>query len=99
MARYLLLALNGPNAGVEEADYNQWYDNQVRKIAAIPGVQSGRRFKVVGLKGVEQPYLAAYEIDSDNVGEFLRDMDARLRPLEPPFDQATSVSILAVEMD
>ena len=62
-------------------------------------MQSGRRFKIIGLKGAAHPYLATYEIESDDIGGFLRDMDARLQPLDPPFDRTTSASILAIEMD
>jgi hypothetical protein len=54
-----MLALNGPKDGVDVADYSAWYDNQVRKIASIPGVASGRRYKVISSKAVQHPYLAA----------------------------------------
>ena len=99
MPKYLLLALNGPKPDVDEAEYNRWYDNQVIKIAGIPHVQSTRRFKVIGLKGVDQPYMAAYEIETDDIDAFLRDMNTRLQPINPPFDSSVSTSILAVQMD
>ena len=54
MARYLLLALNGPTKGEgDEATYNRWYDEvHVPDLLDVAGIKSARRFKIIQSKGV-----------------------------------------------
>ena len=96
MPRYFMAALNGPKPDWSEADYNDWYDRQRLKIKSVPGVIDARRYKVVGAKGISQPYVVAYDIEADDIGAFMQLLGERLHPLVPPFDQTRSASVLAI---
>ncbi|HEY9547086.1 MAG TPA: hypothetical protein VIR56_13835, partial [Solimonas sp.] len=68
MARYLMLALNGPTDGEgDEAAYQRWYDDvHLPAFKAIDAVRSARRYKVLRgkLPGMEAwPFVTAYEIE------------------------------------
>jgi hypothetical protein len=96
MARYLLLALNGPTPDGDEAAYNRWYDEvHVPDLEAIDGVLSARRFKVLQAKGVDHPYVAAYEIETDDLEALMADMTTKPRPFDPNFDRPASGFVLA----
>jgi len=101
MARYLLVALNGPTEGEgDEAAYNDWYNNvHVPDLLKITGVQSARRFKVLSSKRADWPYLAAYEIETDDPDAVLAELATKPRPFTPAFDRQNSAFVLAVEMD
>ena len=96
MPRYFMAALNGPKPDWSEADYNAWYDQQRLKIKSVPGVIDARRYQVVGGKGISQPYVVAYDIETDDIGAFMQRLAERLHPLVPPFDQTLSASVLAI---
>ena len=70
MARYILLALNGPTEGEgHDEEYNKWYSEvHVKDLLATPGVVSAQRYKVVQ-GNVEWPYVAAYQIEADDLGD------------------------------
>jgi hypothetical protein len=57
---YTLIVYTSPVEGKED-EYNKWYDEvHVKEFAALPGVISGKRFKVAGDK--PSPYAAIYEL-------------------------------------
>lgn len=61
-----LIVFSSPVEGRED-EYNDWYDNtHLREFVALPGVVSGRRFKVSpsGPKAATS-YAAIYELDGD----------------------------------
>lgn len=59
---YTLIVYTSPADGRED-DYNTWYDDvHLAEFSALPGVISGRRFKVAG-DGKAQ-YAAIYELSS-----------------------------------
>ncbi|TZG27380.1 DUF4286 family protein [Sphingomonas montanisoli] len=97
MARYILLAMNGPTSPGEDAAYNEWYNGtHVPDLLACEAVKSARRFKVVQQKGLNNPYVAAYDIETDDLAATL----AQLPPPDVPyFDLANSAHILAIEID
>lgn len=96
MTKYLLLALNGPTSPEGEPAYNRWYDEiHVPDLLEVPGVTSAQRFKVVQ-GNVSWPYVAAYEIETDDLAEVLRVMETQPRPFDPSFDRSNSGHILAI---
>lgn len=104
MARYLLLAINGPvNEAGAEATYNQWYDEiHIPDLKAIPGVVSAQRYKIVSSKlpgGATLPYVAAYEIETDSIQDVFVAMETKMRPFSPAFDRANSANILAIAIE
>lgn len=103
MARYLLLALNGPTDGEgDEERLNRWYEEvhlpAFRKIAAI---KSARRYKVLRGKvpGVELwPYVAAYEIETDDMAAVSAQMAKELQDFDPSLDRSRSANIMAIQI-
>lgn len=60
--KYTLIVYTSPVEGRED-DYNDWYDGtHLAEFSALPGVISGRRFKVAG-DGRAQ-YAAVYELSA-----------------------------------
>lgn len=58
---YVWVVQTSPVEGRED-DFNDWYDNvHLPDILAIPGVESGRRFHVLGGNG-KPSYCAIYEL-------------------------------------
>jgi hypothetical protein len=59
--KYTLIVYTSPAEGRED-EYNAWYDDvHLREFSALPGVISGRRFKVAG---GQQQYAALYELSA-----------------------------------
>jgi hypothetical protein len=98
MANYLLLALNGPVSPDLERTYNEWYETvHVPDLLAIQGVTSARRFKV--MQGdIATPFVAAYEIETDDIAAVMTIMEHQPRPFDPSFDRSTSSHILAIAL-
>jgi hypothetical protein len=60
---YTVIVYSGPAEGRED-EYNKWYDEvHLAEFSSLPGVTSGRRFKVAGDKPTS--YAAIYECDAD----------------------------------
>ena len=99
LAKYLILAMNGPIAGEDQEDlYNAWYDEvHVPDLLAAPGVVAARRFKVLH-SNTKWPYVATYEIETDDLDQTLKAM-AQARPFDPSFDRENSGNIIAIELE
>lgn len=79
MANYVMVVQSRAVEG-RDADYNEWYDTvHLEDILALPGVKSGRRFDyAAGIAGGEgQPYLAIYEVETDDVNTVIAEMGKR----------------------
>ncbi|EHJ61746.1 DUF4286 family protein [Novosphingobium pentaromativorans] len=96
MARYLLLALNGPTSGEgDEETYNEWYrTTHLPDLLALDGIETAERFEVV-MSNTQWPYVAAYTIETDDIDTLLQDMTDKPRPFSPTFDRSKSAFILA----
>lgn len=71
MARYKLIVLSNPVAG-REKEFNEWYNNvHVPDATSLPGVKSGKRFKVMQSKPWK--YMAEYELECDDVDKWEAD--------------------------
>lgn len=104
MPRYLLLAINGPTKGPgDEETYNRWYDEvHLPDLRGISGVVSARHYKIVGgnlPEDAQRPYVAAYEIETDDLAAVMNHMATQIRPFTPTFDKSTSFHITAIEVD
>ncbi|GGA37066.1 DUF4286 family protein [Sphingomonas psychrolutea] len=100
MAKYMLFALNGPTEGAgDEATYNAWYHSvHMPDLLALDGVIAARRFKAVSSNRIDWPYVATYEIESDDIDSVLREMRDNIRPFSPTFDRSKSGMVLAMEI-
>lgn len=80
MGRFIMVAQSAARPGQDEA-YNRWYDEyHFPEICALPGVTGGRRFDaaLMAMGAPGQPYLATYEIESDDIGAFMAELSRRM---------------------
>ncbi|HKY89858.1 MAG TPA: hypothetical protein VJM11_02420 [Nevskiaceae bacterium] len=103
MARYLLLALNGPTDGDgDEAALDRWYEEvHLPAFKTIPGIQTARRYRVLRGKvpGVELwPRVAAYEIETDDLAAVSAQLAAKLGDFHPALDREKSAHLMAVQI-
>lgn len=104
MAKYLLLALNGPTGGEgDEEALNRWYDEvHMPDFKAIEGIKTARRYKVIRGKvpGMEAPwpYVAAYEIETDDLASVSARLATEMRPFHPALDRENSANIMAIQI-
>ena len=102
MAKYILIALNGPIPGEgNEAIYNEWYETvHIPDLLATPGITSARRFKVVSTKTERPwPYVALYEIESDDIQATFAYMNEHNSPFHATFDRSVSEAITAIAIE
>lgn len=79
MAKYVMAVQSKAKPGRDD-EYNEWYDTtHAKEICAIPGIQSCRRFDFAMsmMGGDGQPYLALYEVETDNFEALLGEFGAR----------------------
>ena len=103
MARYLLLALNGPTKGDgDEEALNRWYDQEhIPGFKRIPEVKSARRYKILRGKipGRELwPYVTAYEIETDDLPALSARFQKELSNFHPTLDRSDSGNIMAIQI-
>jgi hypothetical protein len=70
-------------------------------LKSVTGVKSARRYKTFRGKipGADLlPYLAIYEIETDDLEAVSAEMQAKLRPFHPDFDRSRSAHIYAVQI-
>ena len=69
MPRYKMVVSSYPVAG-REAEYNDWYQNiHLGELVSLKGFVSARRFRLAAklVEGEAAPYMAIYEIETDDV--------------------------------
>ena len=86
----------------QEDEYNRWYTEQhVGDVLRVPGVLAAQRFKLAQPDtGAPAPYLATYEIESDDVQQTLAQIASRAGTPDMPISSAldvTSVKALVYE--
>ncbi len=76
MPRYKMVVCSYPVAGRED-EYNDWYQNvHLGELVALDGFVSARRFRMAAklVEGEAAPYMAIYEIDTDDVHGVLQNL-------------------------
>jgi hypothetical protein len=79
MARYKLVTLTGPVEGRED-EYNNWYQNiHLAEVVALPGFKSVQRYRIKQPLAEHEtfPYLAIYDIETDDFDAVLGEMQKR----------------------
>jgi hypothetical protein len=74
MPRYKMVVNSYPVEG-REAEYNDWYQNiHLGELVALEGFVSARRFRMARklVEGEAAPYMAIYEIDTDDIDAVLQ---------------------------
>jgi hypothetical protein len=104
MAKYLFLVFTKPKPG-EDGAYNSWYDDQhIDDVLRSKGFVAAQRFRVAPQFGAPEilPYLAIYEIESDDaqasLDELARLADASVIPISDSLDVLSSVTYLATPL-
>ena len=76
---YTLIVHTSPADGRED-EYNAWYDDvHLPEFSALPGVLSGRRFKVVSPDPDAKPVYAAIYETSAGPGEVFASMNEAIK--------------------
>ncbi|WP_051163595.1 hypothetical protein [Nocardia brevicatena] len=104
MPRHILLVHSSPRDG-RDAEYNTWYDMvHLPDVLQVDGFVAARRFVAVpSIHGEtpELPYLAVYEIDTDDLPAALAALSAAAERMEihPAFDRATQQTFAFTELE
>jgi hypothetical protein len=100
MAKFLLIALNGPTSGPgDEQEYNEWYNAvHAADLMSVTGAQSVRRFKVVAQNRIDKPYANVTEIDAESAEQVMKELAEKASTFTDKMDRATSVFVLAQEI-
>ncbi|MFC3173737.1 hypothetical protein ACFOD9_05675 [Novosphingobium bradum] len=100
MARFLLIALNGPTGGEgDEQAYNTWYD-EVHKgdLMKVAGAVSVRRFKVEAANRTDRPYVSVTEVEADSAEQVMASLQQNASSLSDKLDTSNSIFVLAREL-
>jgi len=91
MSRYQLHLHTRALPGQEKA-YHCWYDEvHIAEVLGLDGFLSGERFEPVPLAPDAPPprdYLAIYEIETDDVGALLQQLNTGKMDISPALDTA-----------
>jgi hypothetical protein len=80
MARAVFVVYSEPSTPEREDEYNDWYDNtHLGEVCATPGFTGAFRYRLTGDAAPAglPPYLAIYEIDSDDPEGSVKEMVQR----------------------
>lgn len=97
MARALMVVGSNPTDRAHETEFNEWYsETHLADVLAVTGFRSARRYSLsdarpmAGTEASPFRYLAIYEIESDDLEQTGRELQAALDsgaiPISPTFD-------------
>jgi hypothetical protein len=92
MPRYKMLVLTQPKEG-REKEFNDWYDTiHLHQLVAQPAIKSAQRFEFRQVVAGEKqfPYLAIYDIETDDLGGVLAQLNSGLAAGRISFSDALS---------
>jgi hypothetical protein len=100
VARYLFVVNSNPAEGREQ-EYNEWYSNRhLADLLTLPGVVSARRFVLNDAQLADVPqlfkYLALYEIETDDLQDFIGQLLSRSGTESMPISTALSRTTSAI---
>jgi hypothetical protein len=80
MPKGVMLVFSRPSSPEREDEYNKWYDEvHIPECCTIPGVISAVRYRRSEANAPSDdafPYLAIYELESDDLGGTVKDLMA-----------------------
>lgn len=99
MARYIMLALNGPaGSEADEATYGQWYqDVHIPEMLAVPGVTSARRYQTLH-SSTDWRYVSVFEIETDDLATTTAALRTSVQPSDPALDKGETGQLLAIAL-
>jgi hypothetical protein len=99
MPKYKLLVMSKPLEGHEQ-EYNDWYQNvHLRDVVAIDGIRAAQRFRTsMSLMAgpAPFPYLAIYDIETDDLEGTLEELKRRSQSGEMFISEALHSELFAV---
>jgi hypothetical protein len=100
VARYVFVVSSNPAEGREQ-EYNEWYSNRhLADLRALPGVVAARRFVLNDVQLADVPqafkYLALYEIETDDLQDFIGQLISRSGTESMPISTALSRTTSAI---
>jgi hypothetical protein len=81
MSNGVYVVYSEPVSPEREAEYNNWYDKvHLGQVCEVPGIKAATRYRLNGDGGPVSlpPYLAIYEIDSDDPAECVNEIMRRV---------------------
>ena len=89
MKHYVYVVLTRPVTGKED-EYNRWYTEQhLGDVLRVPGVVAARRFRLAQpTEGAPAPYLATYDIESNDVEATLKEIESLAGTAAMPLSDA-----------
>jgi hypothetical protein len=84
MKKYLLTTFSHPVKG-KESEYNLWYDQvHIHDLLKVPEINSAQRFRPLTNPVLpESPFLAIYEIETDNIPEVMQAIQNGTYTMQP----------------
>jgi hypothetical protein len=77
MAKYIMVVGTSPAAG-QEAEFNKWYDEiHIPEVCEIPGITGAKRFASDPSAPGERPYLAIYDLETDDPSAVMAELTRR----------------------
>lgn len=100
MARAFYVVVTTPTAGQDE-EFNRWYDDEhLDDVLKVPGFVAAQRFRLVGDNQLPGPYLALYEVETDDPAGITAKLQAlantEAMPLSAALDMEKLVTAAAV---
>ena len=101
MAKYVLVAMNGPTPDGNSEELEKWYrEVHIPDLLSVDGINSARRYETVRghvPSGELWPNVAIYEIETDDLAKVSEGMQKNCRPFHPFFDRTRSAHIFAIQ--
>jgi hypothetical protein len=100
MPAYTLVVMSGPVEGRED-EYNDWYSNQhLGDVLNVKGFTAARRFLAAKGHAASPPYMALYDIETDDpealLAELTKHAGTPAMPISTAMDAAnTSLTLYA----
>jgi hypothetical protein len=104
MAKALMVVGSNPTDSAREAEFNRWYtDTHLDDVLKVAGFQVARRYELSPARpmaGTEQSpfrYLAIYDVESDDLEQAGRDLQAALDSGAIPISETFDLSSFSVD--
>jgi len=98
MARYKLLVITNAVPG-KEAAFNDWYDRRhIPDVLQVPGFVSAQRFRVSGESTLPGPYIAIYDLETEDPSAVLAELGARAGTAKMPLSDALDMKAVSASL-
>lgn len=93
MPSYKMIIRLNPAAG-HDREFNQWYDQHLRHVLAVPGFTSAQRYEVIDAWPAQEfQYCTIFEIISDDLQTTIADLVTRTRDGRMPLPESLNPAV------